>query len=414
MSRIAKVLAVVVSLFGAVVVGSVSATATAPGPIVPYGAAGYHYQQVPTGGGPAAFSDVAFDDGAFDVGSAPFGQLAAEFDCDLTPATTWASNTDLLVRRTVTLPAGATDVVVRVAIDNDLELYWNGTLVDTVAHAGCAEYGSGEVTIPGSLVTAGDNVLAVRASDHGGETFLDLEVTANFAPDCASVTADQTTLWPPNHGFRVVTVEGGTDPEDEPVALTVSSVTQDEPLDSTADGNTEPDADRADLPANQVRLRAERSGDGDGRVYRIGVVATDSAGASCSTVIPVGVPHDQRAGASIIDTTAIVVDSFGPPTSPPPDRETAPVVTDDPGETVEVQPRDTGSKPTGVPVMTINSETPTTTRTSPPAPPEPLAPTPTPDTIAPAPADQGAPAREHREQRPSPRNTPTKAAGKPR
>ena len=411
--RTARTLAVLVLIFAAMAVGSVSATATAPGALVPYGAGGYRYQQVPTGGGPSTFSDADFDDRAFSVGSAPFGQVAAEFDCDLTPATTWSSNTDLLVRRSVTVPAGATDVVVRFAIDNDLELYWNGVLVGTVEHAGCAVYGSGEVTVPSSLVTTGENVLAVRARDHGGEAFLDLEVTVNHAPDCASVTADQTVLWPPNHGLRVVTVQGGTDPEGEPVALAVGSVTQDELLNSSGDGNAEPDAVRADLPANQVLLRAERSGDGDGRVYRIEVVATDSSGASCSTVISLGVPHDQRTGASAVDTTAIVVDSFGQPVPLAAEvGEATPKLALDTAISADSPLRDPGSdasEPT-VAVMPVDSATPEPTPR--PASPAPLPPVPSPATIEPDGDNGGGTADEVPEVRSSPRRTPTKASGK--
>jgi hypothetical protein len=203
-------------------------------------------------------------------------------------------------------------VVVHIAIDNDIELFWNGTPIGSFQHGGCASYGSFEVAVPAALLAAGDNVLAARASDRGGETFLDIEVTANLPPNCTTVSTDLTTLWPPNHSFRTVTVVGGVDPEGQPLDLSILSVTQDEPLDGAGDATTVPDADSDGLPAHQVRLRAERSGGGDGRVYRIGVSATDPGGSSCSTTITVGVPHDQRGQHGAVDTTAVVVDSFGP------------------------------------------------------------------------------------------------------
>jgi hypothetical protein len=312
MARAAGTIAVVVSMLVMNVMwwDTATATAVAPGVVVPYGANDYRYQQIVTGGGPAAFSDVDFDDSAFHVGDAPFGQVAG-FDCPLEPTTGWSPNTDLLVRRTVSLPTGATDVVVRVAIDNDIELFWNGASVGVFQHDGCASYGSVEVAIPEVLLAAGDNVLAARASDRGGETFLDFEVTANLPPDCASVTTDTATLWPPNHDLHTVTAVGGSDPDGETVSLAVTSVTQDEPLDDSGDAATMPDADRDGQPANTVRLRAERSGNGDGRVYRLTVVATDSAGASCSTTLSIGVPHDRH--GIPVDTTTVVVDSFGAP-----------------------------------------------------------------------------------------------------
>ena len=381
MLRTVKVLAVVVLMIGMSAVGSNSATATAPGPIVPYGSGDYRYQQVPIGGGAATFSDVDFDDTAFSVGSAPFGQSVEGFGCTLEPDTPWSPNTDLLVRRSLSLPAGATDVVVRFAIDNDVQLFWNGSPVGTYQHDGCAAQDSIEVSVPNGLLTAGDNVLAVRASDRGGETFLDLEVTANLPPDCASVSTDQTTLWPPNHTFRDVAALGGTDPEGEPVALAIASVTQDEPLDDTGDASTAPDADRDGLPANQVRLRAERSGNGDGRVYRVEVVATDPAGASCSTMIAIGVPHDQRAGASAVDTTAVVVDSFGEapllivtPADAPKllhDEHGPPIPVTTPGETPVQMPVSPATGDTGAPVVAVahaEAPAPPNSSTAPPVP----------------------------------------------
>ncbi|TML14106.1 MAG: hypothetical protein E6G39_08880 [Actinobacteria bacterium] len=342
MVRTGKALAVVLLMIGMSGLGWNLATATAaPSEVVPYGAGAYRYQQVPTGGGAATFSNVSFDDTAFSVGDAPFGHAVPEFGCALAPATPWSPNTDLLVRRAVSLPAGTTDVVIHIAIDNDIQLFWNGTSVGSYQHEGCAVQDSIEVPIPSGLLTAGDNVLAVRASDRGGESFLDLRTTANLPPDCASVTTDQTTLWPPNHNFRVVTASGGVDPEGESVALAIASVTQDEPLDFTGDGHTAPDADNDALPANQVRLRAERSGNGDGRVYRVEVVATDSDGASCSKTISIGVPHDQGSGPTPIDTTAVVVDSFGSAPSLVDTTADAPTPSvNDRGRTIEVQTPD--------------------------------------------------------------------------
>jgi hypothetical protein len=120
-----------------------------------------------------------------------------------------------------------------------------------------------------------------------------------------------TRLWPPDHTLRTISASGGVDPEGGDLTVAIAGVTQDEPLDGLADGHTSPDASVDGLPENQVRLRAERSGLGDGRVYRVEVTATDPDGASCTKTILVGVPHDMR-GSQPVDTTSVVVDSFGP------------------------------------------------------------------------------------------------------
>ena len=341
MRRVARALAVVGLTAGLSGVGSGAAADDTPSLVLEYGSGDYHYAEVAVGGGPTGFSEVGFDDSAFAVGTAPFGQSVDVFACPLEATTPWAPNTDLLVRRNVTLPAGATNVVIHVAIDNDLELFWNGVSIADVQHDGCPTHDSVEIEVPIALLTAGANTMAARASDRGGETFLDLSITANMPPDCESVNVDQTLLWPPNHSLRTVTAVGGADPEGETVALSVVSVTQDEALDDQGDAKTTPDADREGLPANQVRLRAERMGGDDGRVYRVGVVATDQAGASCVKTILVGVPHDQG-GAGPVDTTSVVVDSFG--------SDASSVVADS-----AATPRETPSR-TGPPTDAISSD----------------------------------------------------------
>ena len=79
-------------------------------------------------------------------------------------------------------------------------------------------------------------------------------------------------------------IAGVTDPDGNPITLTINGITQDEPVNSTADGNTSPDATIGSGGAFQVR--AERSGQGDGRVYRVAFTATDGLGGECSGVGP--------------------------------------------------------------------------------------------------------------------------------
>jgi hypothetical protein len=118
----------------------------------------------------------------------------------------------------------------------------------------------------------------------------------NSPPVCDGVAPSRMSLWPPNHKLRRITVSGATDPDGDPVAITIGSVTQDEPVNGRGDGNTSPDVVLGP-GADQVRLRAERSGRGDGRVYTIAYVAKDPSGASCSGTVTVTVPHDRRGGS---------------------------------------------------------------------------------------------------------------------
>ena len=147
-----------------------------------------------------------------------------------------------------------------------------------------------------SALAPGLYEICVRAtgSDGGGTgSVTDCHVVrVNAPPSCANLTASPRVLWPPNHKLRTVTVTGASDPDADPVTTTVVAVTQDEPVKDRGDGNTSPDAVLGPA-SNQVRLRAERSGLGDGRVYRITVEVEDAFGLTCTTTLRVAVPHDQ-------------------------------------------------------------------------------------------------------------------------
>src|SRR5439155_17310193 len=125
----------------------------------------------------------------------------------------------------------------------------------------------------------------------------------------SEVTADPSVLFPPNHKLVKVTLRGATDPDGDPVALTVSGVTQDEPVNGKGDGTTSPDARRA-LAENKVFLRAERSGQGNGRVHRIAFRASDGKGGSCEGTASVGVPNNGNRPA--VDSAPPSYNSLGP------------------------------------------------------------------------------------------------------
>jgi len=102
-------------------------------------------------------------------------------------------------------------------------------------------------------------------------------------------------LWPPNHQFVDVSVVGVTDPDGDPVAITITGITQDEALNvGVGEGNTCPDASGVGTATGS--LRAEREGGGDGRVYHVGFTADDGRNGRCTGTVTVCVPHDQGQG----------------------------------------------------------------------------------------------------------------------
>jgi hypothetical protein len=159
----------------------------------------------------------------------------------------------------------------------------------------------------------GDYEVCARAtgSDGGGSDSV-VECSTfhvNAPPDCSVLVVNPNSLWPPNHKLRLVTVTGASDPEGGSVTTTVTGVTQDEPVNGLGDGDVSPDAVLGPA-SNQVRLRAERSGTRDGRVYRIAVSAEDELGLTCSGTLRVAVPHDQAHAA--VDSFPLSFDSTLP------------------------------------------------------------------------------------------------------
>jgi hypothetical protein len=117
----------------------------------------------------------------------------------------------------------------------------------------------------------------------------------NDSPVCSAVVPSVSTLWPPNHRLEPVGFSGATDVDGDVLTYTVTSIFQDEPTNTQGDGNTA--IDGFGVGTAQALVRAERVGvpqaPGDGRVYHIGVRVTDGSGASCTSELLVGVPHDQ-------------------------------------------------------------------------------------------------------------------------
>ena len=117
--------------------------------------------------------------------------------------------------------------------------------------------------------------------------------SVNDAPVCDAPTINQNSLWPPNHKMSSISVDmGATDVEGDDILLSIISIFQDEPTNGTGDGDTTPDAEiTGDTSAD---IRAERSGNENGRVYTITVQADDGNGGTCTGTVQVGVPHDKK------------------------------------------------------------------------------------------------------------------------
>ncbi len=139
-----------------------------------------------------------------------------------------------------------------------------------------------------------DYQFVLNVSDEAGQSeicnVILTVIDSDLPPDCSNASASKFNLWPPNHKLHTIGITGVVDLESG-AAIVINSVFQDEPVDGLGDGNTSPDAAIDD---DTARVRAERSGLENGRVYTIGFTATDVLGQSCNGVVGVGVPHDKK------------------------------------------------------------------------------------------------------------------------
>ena len=115
-------------------------------------------------------------------------------------------------------------------------------------------------------------------------------------PPTITVQLTPAELWPPNHKMADVTATVvAQDLCDPHPSIVLTSIVSDEPDDAlgNGDGNTTDDIQQAAIGTSDFnfRLRAERAGSGDGRVYTVTYTATDACGLSTAAAANVLVPH---------------------------------------------------------------------------------------------------------------------------
>jgi hypothetical protein len=147
-------------------------------------------------------------------------------------------------------------------------------------------------------------------------TWTALDDDENDASCVQTITVDDSTapvvtcgvardlLWPPNHKFANVgfTFNAVDDCDGDPgVAIAVTS-DEDPALAPGAGGAIHcPDA-ITNPESGTVLIRAERSGQGDGRVYVVTVTATDACGNAASCSDSVAVPKSQKKSVTPVDS----------------------------------------------------------------------------------------------------------------
>ncbi len=147
----------------------------------------------------------------------------------------------------------------------------------------------------GSMFALGTTSVSCTATDANGNTAsgsFDVNVVDSTPPQILSVDATPGVLWPPNHQMVDVTVTVvAVDLVDPTPVSHIISVTSNQPIEGTGDGDTAPDW--VITGPLTVQLRAERS-QGKDRIYTITVETVDSAGNAATATDTVVVTNSKR------------------------------------------------------------------------------------------------------------------------
>jgi len=164
--------------------------------------------------------------------------------------------------------------------------------------------GCGTVTCDhpsGSFFPAGETTVTCTSSV-GPTCNFKVKVNDTQPP---SITTSSHTLWSPDHTYAtfnvsdlVTSVSDNCDANIGVSSVVIVSVSSDEPDDANADGSTINDIVIAS-DCKSIQLRAERKGDGNGRVYLIVVKVTDSSGNVSTATAKVTVPHAQNGNPAV-------------------------------------------------------------------------------------------------------------------
>jgi hypothetical protein len=140
--------------------------------------------------------------------------------------------------------------------------------------------------------TTSVNCTATNGAGSDTEVF-QVRVRDTQAPVILRVAATPAALWPPDHKMVPVTVSViAVDAADAAPSSSIVSVSSNQPVDGTGDGDTSPDWEITG-PLT-LELRAERAANGQTRIYTIVVETTDDSGNSSTAATEVMVYQSKR------------------------------------------------------------------------------------------------------------------------
>ncbi|HEX6849885.1 MAG TPA: hypothetical protein VF139_00650 [Candidatus Polarisedimenticolaceae bacterium] len=201
-----------------------------------------------------------------------------------------------------TSPAGA-DVALDGSASSDPDD--TDTTSDIVLYEWFEDFGSDTEVFLGAGVNLtvpfdfGPHAVTLQVTDSVGQsaTVEVVFVIVDTTPPVIRLKVTPNVIWPPNHKMvRIHANVEATDVCSPEVVVKLVSVTSNEPDNDTGDGNFPNDiqgvaAGTADF---DFLVRAERKGNGSGRVYTATYSATDASENTSQAAADIRVPHDQR------------------------------------------------------------------------------------------------------------------------
>ena len=144
-------------------------------------------------------------------------------------------------------------------------------------------------------LSLGAQTFTLTVNDSRGATASDsvtITVQDTTVPTISSIAATPNVLWPPNHKMVPISVAPvASDVVDPRPACAIASVQSNEPVNGLGDGDTAPDWNVTGKLT--LDLRAERAGNGPGRIYTIAVRCSDASGNAATGSVAVAVPHNR-------------------------------------------------------------------------------------------------------------------------
>jgi hypothetical protein len=199
----------------------------------------------------------------------------------------------------VTVSCNTTSTLSLAVIDpqgSDLGVIWsvNGLPMQTNSIAGAQSILGTNITFA-AIFPFGTNTIDVVAADtaaNSASCSTTVTVIDTNPPVITSVHAAPEMIWPPNHKMKSISVAATVTDDCSATSWKIISISSSEAELGHGSGHTSPDF--VIIGDHAAKVRAERSGNGSGRVYTITIQAVDAAGnISEPATTTVTVPHDK-------------------------------------------------------------------------------------------------------------------------